>query len=83
MRKNDSISLKSSCDTHSATNTHGSHVIINEVDEGKLKQPDPISIVAEVCNIANTSQSSKSIAITLGANRAPIDAVRALSLIHI
>ena len=61
-----------------ALHDEGSHVIINEVEEGKLKQPDPISIVAEVCHIANRSQSSKSIAITMGANRAPIDAVRAI-----
>ena len=56
----------------------GSHIISNRVDEGKLKQPDPISIVAEVCHIANSSSSSKTVAITMGANRAPIDAVRAI-----
>ena len=56
----------------------GSHVIINELNEGKLKQPDPVSIVADVCHIANSSDSSKIVAITMGANRAPIDAVRAI-----
>ena len=61
-----------------ALHNEGSHVIINELDEGKLKQPDPVSIVAEVCHITNRNQSSKSIAITMGANRAPIDAVRAI-----
>ena len=61
-----------------ALHNEGSHAIINELDEGKLKQPDPVSIVAEVCHIANRNQSSKSIAITMGANRAPIDAVRAI-----
>ncbi len=61
-----------------ALHNEGSHVIINELDEGKLKQPDPVSIVAEVCHITNRTQSSKSIAITMGANRAPIDAVRAI-----
>ena len=61
-----------------ALHNEGSHVIINKLDEGKLKQPDPVSIVAEVCHITNRTQSSKSIAITMGANRAPIDAVRAI-----
>ena len=56
----------------------GSHVIINELNEGKLKQPDPVSIVADVCHIANSTDSSKIVAITMGANRAPIDAVRAI-----
>ena len=56
----------------------GSHVIINKIEEGKLKQPNPISIVAEVCHIANSNDSSKIVAITLGANRAPIDDVRAI-----
>jgi phosphopantothenoylcysteine synthetase/decarboxylase len=56
----------------------GSSVLVNEVEEGKRKQPDPVAIVAAVCHLANTSDSSKSVAITLGANRAPIDAVRAI-----
>ena len=56
----------------------GSHVILNEIEEGKLKQPDPVSIVASLCHIANNNQNSKTVAITLGANRAPVDAVRAI-----
>ena len=56
----------------------GSHVILNEIEEGKLKQPDPISIVASLCHIANNDPNSKTVAITLGANRAPVDAVRAI-----
>ena len=58
--------------------SEGSSVLVNEVEEGKRKQPDPVAIVATVCHLANTSDSSKTVAITLGANRAPIDAVRAI-----
>ena len=61
-----------------ALSNEGSHVILNDLDEGKLKQPNPISIVADVCHIANYSDASKIVAITMGANRAPIDAVRAI-----
>ena len=39
----------------------GSHVILNDIEEGKLKQPDPVSIVASLCNIANNNQNSKKI----------------------
>ena len=59
-------------------NKEGSHVILNNIDEGKLNQPDSVSIVAEVCHITNSASQSKTVAITLGANRAPIDAVRAI-----
>ena len=61
-----------------ALQKEGSHVILNKVDEGKLKQPDVVSIVADVCHIVNSTPSSKKVAITLGANRAPIDDVRAI-----
>ena len=53
-------------------------VLYDEIKEGKRKQPDPVGIVAQVCHIVNKNISSKKIAITLGANRAPIDAVRAI-----
>ena len=47
-------------------------------EEGRRKQPDPVQIVAELCHAVNRTTDSKHIAITLGANRAPIDAVRAI-----
>ncbi len=56
----------------------GALIITSDMEEGKIKQPDPVSIVATVCHLANSSTSSKTIAITLGANRAPIDDVRAI-----
>ena len=56
----------------------GSAVMISEIEEGRRKQPDPISIVANFCNMVNKELSGRRIvAITLGANRAPIDDVRA------
>ncbi|MBE48432.1 MAG: hypothetical protein CMB04_01265 [Euryarchaeota archaeon] len=57
----------------------GSAVMISEIEEGRRKQPDPISIVANFCNMVNKELSGRKIvAITLGANRAPIDDVRAI-----
>ena len=48
-------------------------------DEGRRKQPEPVDIVAELCNFVNSNlPNRKRVAITLGANRAPIDAVRAI-----
>ncbi len=61
-----------------ALETEGSNIIVSDVEEGKRKQPNPVSIVAEVCHLVNHSSESKKVAITLGANRAPIDAVRAI-----
>ena len=57
----------------------GSAVMISEIEEGRRKQPDPISIVANFCNMVNKELSGRKIvAITLGANRAPIEDVRAI-----
>ena len=53
-------------------------ILLGPHEEGRYKQPDPIQIVAEVCHIANASITSSHFAITLGANRAPIDSVRAI-----
>ena len=53
-------------------------ILLGPLEEGRYKQPDPIQIVAEVCHIVNTNSDSKHFAITLGANRAPIDSVRAI-----
>jgi len=46
--------------------------------EGRRKQPDPVQVVADLCHHVNRDSNSKRLAITLGANRAPIDAVRAI-----
>lgn len=62
-----------------ALDTEGSSVMADEVVEGRRKQPDPVSIVANLCNLVNAQlPNRKVVAITLGANRAPIDAVRAI-----
>jgi phosphopantothenoylcysteine decarboxylase/phosphopantothenate--cysteine ligase len=54
-------------------------VYSDTVKEGKIKQPNPVDIVAKICNIVNSFlPNRKKIAITLGANRAPIDSVRAI-----
>ena len=57
----------------------GSFVLHSEQDEGRRKQPDAVTIVAELCNLVNSSMPDRKIvAISLGANRAPIDSVRAI-----
>ncbi|MBK65036.1 MAG: bifunctional phosphopantothenoylcysteine decarboxylase/phosphopantothenate--cysteine ligase CoaBC [Euryarchaeota archaeon] len=54
-------------------------VLTDSVKEGKIKQLNPVDIVARASNIINSSlPNRKKIAITLGANRAPIDSVRAI-----
>jgi len=54
-------------------------VLTDSAKEGKIKQLNPVDIVAKICNIINSSlPDRKKIAITLGANRAPIDSVRAI-----
>jgi len=59
--------------------SEGSRIVIDEPSENKRKQPDCIQIVAELCNCINLSlPNRKKVAITLGANRAPIDSVRAI-----
>jgi|TARA_B100001996_G_scaffold1573_1_gene1438 phosphopantothenoylcysteine decarboxylase/phosphopantothenate--cysteine ligase len=57
----------------------GGFVLCDSESEGKRKQPNAVSIVAELCHICNSSlPRRKRVAITLGANRAPIDSVRAI-----
>ncbi len=56
----------------------GATIVLGDHDEGRLKQPDPKQVVAELCHHTNRMKNCKNIAITLGANRAPIDAVRAI-----
>ena len=59
--------------------SEGSHIILDQPSEGKRKQPNHIQIVAELCNCINQRlPDRKNVAITLGANRAPIDSVRAI-----
>ena len=53
-------------------------ILLGPYEEGRYKQPSPCQIVAQLCHIVNRNTDSKHIAITLGANRAPIDAVRAI-----
>ncbi len=59
--------------------SEGSRIVIDEPSENKRKQPNCVQIVAELCNCINLSlPNRKKVAITLGANRAPIDSVRAI-----
>ena len=59
--------------------SQGSEVLLEEENENKIKQPSPLHIVAKLCNMVNKKlPNRKKVAITLGANRAPIDAVRAI-----
>ena len=53
-------------------------IILGPYQEGRYKQPNPCQIVAHLCHVVNQTHASKHIAITLGANRAPIDSVRAI-----
>lgn len=56
---------------------HGHHVIWGPEEEGRMKQPDPVSVVAELCHIINSNIASrKRVVVTLGANRSALDAVR-------
>ena len=52
--------------------------ITGPFEEGRYKQPNPVKIVADLCHIVNRDDNSRHFAVTLGANRAPIDAVRAI-----
>ena len=57
----------------------GARVMVDDKSEGRRKQPDQVSIVAELCHMCNSSlPGRRNVAITLGANRAPIDSVRAI-----
>ena len=55
----------------------GVEIMFDDPQEGKRKQPDPVEIVATFCNFVNRSiPGRKRVAITLGANAAPIDSIR-------
>ena len=46
-------------------------------NEGRRKQPDPVTIVANYSHLLNSGMPGrKTVAVTLGANRAPIDSIR-------
>ena len=57
----------------------GHGVLYSETEEGKRKQPTPVSIVAFFSNFINRElPQRKRVSITLGSNREPIDSVRAI-----
>ena len=56
----------------------GASILLGPYEEGRYKQPNPVQIVAELCHAVNSQHQSMHFAITLGANRAPIDSVRAI-----
>lgn len=57
----------------------GSHILVSQSTEGRRKQPDPRTIVSNFCNIINRHlPNRRRVAVTLGANRAPIDAIRSI-----
>ena len=56
----------------------GESVILGPFEEERYKQPNPVQIVAELCQIVNLNENSIHVVITLGATRAPIDSVRAI-----
>lgn len=62
-----------------SASTTGVRCMVGPDQEGRRKQPEPVDVVAELCNFVNSAlPDRKRVAITLGANRAPIDAVRAI-----
>ncbi|MBR79806.1 MAG: hypothetical protein CMA88_03365 [Euryarchaeota archaeon] len=55
----------------------GVNAFVSDSKEGRRKQPDPVSIVGNFCHLLNCSlPGRKSVAVTLGGNRAPIDSIR-------
>ena len=57
----------------------GSEFALDTPSEGRMKQLNHVQIVAKLCHCINKSlPNRKKVAITLGANRAPIDSVRAI-----
>ena len=74
---NDLFQDKVTEDLLSESVNRGVHIMIEDPQEGKRKQPDPVEIVAMFCNLVNRSIAGrKRVAITLGANSAPIDSIR-------
>lgn len=55
----------------------GHHLLWGPDEEGRRKQPDPVTIVARLAHVVNSRLASrKRVVVTLGANRSAIDAVR-------
>ena len=74
---NDLFQDKVTDDLLSEAVNRGVHKMIEDPQEGKRKQPAPVEIVAKFCNLVNRSIAGrKRVAITLGANAAPIDSIR-------
>ena len=74
---NDLFQDKVTDDLLSESVNRGVEIMFDDPQEGKRKQPDPVEIVATFCNFLNRSiPGRKRVAITLGANAAPIDSIR-------
>ena len=74
---NDLFQDKVTDDLLSESVNRGVEIMFDDPQEGKRKQPDPVEIVATFCNFVNRSiPGRKRVAITLGANAAPIDSIR-------
>ena len=74
---NDLFQDKVTDDLLSESANRGVEIMIEDPQEGKRKQPDPVEIVATFCNLVNRSIAGrKRVVITLGANAAPIDSIR-------
>ena len=74
---NDLFQDKVTDDLLSESVNRGVEIMFDDPQEGKRKQPDPVEIVATFCNFVNRSiPGRKKVAITLGANAAPIDSIR-------
>ncbi len=55
----------------------GVNAFVSDSKEGRRKQPDPVSIVGNFSHLLNRGlPNRKSVAVTLGGNRAPIDSIR-------
>ncbi len=74
---NDLFEDKVTDDLLSKSINQGVNIMIEDPQEDKRKQPNPVEIVAVFCNLVNRSIAGrKRVAITLGANAAPIDSIR-------
>lgn len=63
----------------SSLEKHNVAVFLDKPSEGRRKQPNVTTIVAEFCNLSNRRmEGRKRVAVTLGGNCAPIDSVRSI-----
>ena len=57
----------------------GVEIVLGPWEEGRRKQADEVPIVARLCHVVRSSDAGrKRVVVTLGANRSPFDAVRAI-----